>query len=561
MVRPVCRQHDQRDVLLEAENGVLRAELHEVSAERDELLAERARLAGELHSVSVERDELSAKLEAALAKIVELTKQVFGSRSERAGKDAADDRAQGAEGEGAEGGGARDGKRKRGQQPGSPGHGRRSYDHLPHEERVHEPDPARLVCPTCGARYVAFGEERSEEIDVEVVIRVIVHVRPTYRRGCGCETAKGIVAAPPPNKVVPRGRFSAGFLAHVVVAKFLLGLPVSRICAALSMAQAGFAPSSVIGALQAIGPLISPLAGAIRVHNAVSPHLHMDETSWKVFEVIEGKTGYRWWCWIFVGDDSTAYVIKPGKGADVAAAHLGIDLDTKSPVLPGGATLLASSDFATCYQRLGREVDGFVNLYCWAHIRRYFIRAAAANAALKPWADAWVARIAKLFELHRAWAAAVPGCPEEAAACVELRGLIAEIDATRTAQSADPDLTQAAQKVLATLDHEWVGLVAFLDHHGLPLDNNTAERGLRRPVVIRKNCYGSGAAWSATFAADAWSILATASQNHLNPFVYLKAYLTACANQGGKAPEGAALERFLPWAVSEADRSAWADTS
>jgi len=87
-------------VSLEAENGVLRAELHEVSAERDELLAERARLAGELQSVSVERDELSAKLGAALAKIVELTKQVFGSRSERAKKDAADDRAQDAEGEG-----------------------------------------------------------------------------------------------------------------------------------------------------------------------------------------------------------------------------------------------------------------------------------------------------------------------------------------------------------------------------------------------------------------------------------------------------------------------------
>lgn len=99
------------------------------------------------------------------------------------------------------------------------------------------------------------------------------------------------------------------------------------------------------------------------------------------------------------------------------------------------------------------------------------------------------------------------------------------------------------------------GLVTFLDHHGLPLDNNAAERGLRRPVVIRKNCYGSGATWSAAFAADAWSILATAAQNHLNPLAYLKAYLSACATQGGKAPEGAALERFMPWAACEADRA------
>ena len=79
--------------------------------------------------------------------------------------------------------------------------------------------------------------------------------------------------------------------------------------------------------------------------------------------------------------------------------------------------------------------------------------------------------------------------------------------------------------------------------------------------MIRKACYGSGSIWSAELAADAWSILATATQNHLNPLAYLKDYLSACAEAGGEAPKGAALERFLPWATSEADRAAWADTS
>jgi len=253
--------------------------------------------------------------------------------------------------------------------------------------------------------------------------------------------------------------------------------------------------------------------------------------------------------------------VKPGRGADVAAAHLGIDLDAETPMLPGGATLLASSDFATCYQRLGREVDGFVNIYCWAHIRRYFIRAGAAHAALKPWADAWVALIAELFKAHRAWGMAVSGSPGEAACLAEVSKVVGEIDANRLAQAADPDLGAAAKKVLATLEHEWDGLIAFLGHPGVPLENNAAERGLRRPVVIRKACYGSGAAWSAGLAADAWSILATASQNHLNPLAYLRAYLVACAEAGGKPPADAALGRFLPWAVSEADRAAWADTS
>jgi len=558
--RAACREDDERIVGLEAENVVLRGEVGELSAEK-------ARLAAALKEVSAQRDELSATGEALRAKIVELTKQVFGRRSERAKKapdiiDANSWPAGTPEPGGQPEPSAEPGeKRKRGQQSGRPGHGRRNYDHLPHEERVHEPDPELLVCPRCGAPYVAFAEERCEEIDVEVIVKVVVHVRPTYRRGCSCEATKGIVAAPPPAKVVPRGRLSAGFLAHVVVAKFVLGLPITRVCAALSMQGAGFAPSSLVGALQSLAPLLAPLADAIRARNVTSPHLHMDETSWKVFEVLAGKAGYRWWCWIFVGDDTTAFVIKPGKGADVAAEHLGIDLDAETPMLPGGARLLASSDFATCYQRLGREVSGFVNIYCWAYIRRYFIRAGDAHVILKAWADAWVCLIAELFKAHRAWGIARAGSAEEALALTEVQAVIARIDATRAAQGADPDLDPAAKKVLATLDHEWEGLVAFLDHPGVPLENNAAERGLRRPVVIRKACYGSGSIWSAELTADAWTILSTAAQNHLNPFAYLLAYLGACAEAGGEAPKGAALERFFPWAASETDRSAWTDTS
>lgn len=92
---------------------------------------------------------------------------------------------------------------------------------------------------------------------MEVVVKVIVHVRPTYRRGCDCEEAKGIVAAPPPPKVIPRGRLSAGFLAHLVVAKFVLGLPISRICASLAMEGAAFAPSSMVGALRGLASLLA----------------------------------------------------------------------------------------------------------------------------------------------------------------------------------------------------------------------------------------------------------------------------------------------------------------
>ena len=79
----------------------------------------------------------------------------------------------------------------------------------------------------------------------------------------------------------------------------------------------------------------------------------------------------------------------------------------------------------------------------------------------------------------------------------------------------------------------------------LPLDNNSAERALRGPVIGRKNFHGSGAVWAATLAADVWTVTATAARHDQQPLTLLTDYLQACAANGGKAPDD--LDPFLPW--------------
>jgi hypothetical protein len=37
----------------------------------------------------------------------------------------------------------------------------------------------------------------------------------------------------------------------------------------------------------------------------------------------------------------------------------------------------------------------------------------------------------------------------------------------------------------------------------------------------------------------------------------MTAYLEACADAGGRPPQGQALQRFLPWQASPADLAAW----
>jgi transposase len=524
-----------------------------IAREPDEvarLTAENAALRAERDRLLVRVSELEAQLEAAKAELVKLT-LALRHESERTQRQPAPTEPDAGSSDGA--GADRGARRRRGQQRGAPGHGRRSYDHLPTTEVVHRPSPEALVCPSCGYPYAEGpGEERSEELHWEVVLTRVIHRRPRYHRTCSCPGVKGLLTAPPPPKVIAKGRMSAGLLARLVVAKYVVGTPCSRLAKALAMEGAELAPGTLAGLLAALAPLLAPLAAAIRARNAASAVLHVDETSWPVFVVVVDGERRRWWLWVFVGEDSVAYVIRPDRSATVLADHLGVELDDEAPCLPGGPVVVCS-DFFSAYQRLGRSVEGFTNSWCWAHMRRHVVAAAKAHPrTCGVWAKQWLERIGELFATHRRLVLAEPGSHDAGVARAELARVVHDIDATRAIEAVDPHTPRAAAKVLATLEREWEGLMVPIAAEG-DLDNNSAERALRSPVVGRKNYYGSGAAWSAQLAADAWSITATVALAGWNPLTHLEAYLTACANNGGRPPEGAALLAFLPWGADSAD--------
>jgi transposase len=102
------------------------------------------------------------------------------------------------------------------------------------------------------------------------------------------------------------------------------------------------------------------------------------------------------------------------------------------------------------------------------------------------------------------------------------------------------------------------GLIAHREFPMISLDNNTAERIIRGPVVTRKNAGGSRNEDSARLAAVIWTVTATIQMAGLNPPTYLTAYLDECGRNNGKPLSGPALGRFLPWNASPEDLQAWA---
>jgi len=277
---------------------------------------------------------------------------------------------------------------------------------------------------------------------------------------------------------------------------------------------------------------------------------------------------------IIIGPDTVCFVMDPTRAGAVLARHAGIDEKTGQLTADddgGPRRLVISSDFYKVYESAGKKADGLVNLFCWAHVRRHFVRAGDASPVqLKYWIQAWLERIRDLYTAHdglmAAWQdAAAPAAQEKTAARARLEaahatwdGAITAIDEARKKQMTAPGLQEPAKKALATLDREWDGLIAHRDYPMVSLDNNAAERQIRGPVVTRKNAGGSRNGDTARNAAVIWTVTATAQMAGLNVLTYLTAYLNECGRNGGKPLAGRALEPFLPWNASPEDLRTWA---
>jgi hypothetical protein len=131
---------------------------------------------------------------------------------------------------------------------------------------------------------------------------------------------------------------------------------------------------------------------------------HGDETRWEVFEEVDGKTGQRWYLWVMQSASVVFYRMAPGRGADSPKAHFAkLHKDLVDVVLVG--------DRYSAYKCLAKDCDDLILAFCWAHVRRDFLKAARSWPELARWMFAWVDDIRELYRLNQARLAAWrPNC-------------------------------------------------------------------------------------------------------------------------------------------------------
>lgn len=424
-------------------------------------------------------------------------------------------------------------RRPRGQQHGSTGHGRTLQTQLParHEDATLD----KAQCPACGLAFNSFAStEDAQVLEIEVkAYRRVIH-RHRYTPACQCGCVSGIVSAAAPARLINRGKFGISVWTSVLLDKFLYGRPSQRLLQDLADHGLNMSPGTLAGGLQAIAPLFKPVDAALQLKLRSEPYWHADETRWAVFVNIVGKVGHRWYLWVFHSSSVVHYVIDQTRAADVIITELaGVDQG------------VISCDRYSGYKRFARLNPGVVLAFCWAHVRRDFLELANSYPQSAQWALQWVDRIGQLYRLNGLRLKTCMDSPERASTQHDLEQALQQMATQCAAGVANHELFPPAAKVLESMTCHWSGLTVFVACPWVAMDNNTAERDIRGPVVGRKNFYGSGCEASAELAATMYSTLATMKLWGLNARTWLAAYLQACADNGNQPPKD--INTFLPW--------------
>jgi len=482
-LRTVVRQLQQEVCELRRENGELRQQVSELVCDVGYWKS--------LHARAVERNtKLQAELDQAQAEIRQLKAERFGKQSEKQSatdrsNDLDDPQEQAAP------------KKKRGQQPGRPAPKRRDYSHLSErEEQIDLPDDAK-ICACCGKPLADLGySDDSEQIEIEITVYRRVVRRKRYRRTCDCADRPRTVTAPLPPKLLPKSIYGTSLWVHLLLEKFHLQRPMHRTIEQLRLLGLSLASGTINDGLKRIEPLFTPLYDAIRARHVQSAYFQADETRWKVFVEKAGKTGHLWWLWLFASEDSVVYVLDPSRSHDVPQSHF-----------PDDVLGVMMVDRYSGYKAMQQvKVGKLLLAFCWAHVRRDFVRVGKGYPELTAWAIAWLSRIRELYRLNRERLRHPIGTVEFAAADARLRQHVAAMAEQRDRELANDKLREPCRKVLVSLNEHWSGLTLFVDDPRIPLDNNYGERLIRNPAVGRKNYYGSGAEWAGRLGMMLFSI-------------------------------------------------------
>ena len=437
--------------------------------------------------------DLMAKLDAALKRIEQLERQLYGKKSEKMPSPSTELRRMESPDE-AEARRLAALERRR---------ERAALKEQIEPESIRHPVPdAAKSCPKCGGTADrAVGDGKCTTEYEYVPGRFLRREHTQEKLACGC--GQYIATAPPPPRALDKSLYGPGFIAHLITMKCADSLPLYRLAKQYERVGIPMARSTLTDLFHAAATKLEPLWNRLLRLIAGSRIVLADETP-----LMMQKPNRRGFVWTFIAEKLIAYRFSASRSGQTAVAVL------------GGTTGALVVDAYTGYNRV-TEPDGRTRAGCNAHARRAFFEA-QSSAPIE-------ARIAldlflEVYRVeHEAKARRIVRTPEHLA-----------LRQTRSRQVMDrlkvwllderskhPPKSPLGGAISYTLN-QWIPLTRFLDDASIPVDNNQSERALRVVALGRKNFLFVGDEDAGEHLAGLYSLVSTCEANGVDPIAYIQ---------------------------------------
>jgi transposase len=410
-------------------------------------------------------------------------------------------------------------------------HGRRKLPaHLPRIPIEHDLDEDQKNCPCCGNQRQRIGSEQSEQLEyVPANFIVLQHLRHKYAcphcNSAKCPKCDGqgqIEIAVKAAQGVESCLAGPGLLAYVVTSKLADHLPLYRLQQIFCRQEVDLNRSTMSGWMNAAAKLVQPLYQLLCDRVRQSEVLHTDDTIVPVQSEGHCRQG-RLWTYCAAEHCGTAgyivYHYTPTRSAQGPLDWLGT------------WTGFLQADAYAGYDKLYARGD-VTEVACWAHTRRKFFDAQESDPARSLW---------MLEMIRRLYAAEEQTQDRLHARQTQSAPLLEQIRLWLIQQQPQVLPKSPIGAAIGYALNQWPALMVYTSDARLSIDNNVAERALRRVAVGRKNWLFAGHDESAQGQAVLWSLIASAQRHELDVQLYLRSVL---AHLPGLPPDE--LPSYLP---------------
>ena len=406
---------------------------------------------------------------------------------------------------------------------------------LPRDTVEIEPSEEDKICPDCHQQKQRIGEEVTEKLDyIPASIRVQRIIRPKY----ACKHCENHVSiADLPAMAIDKGIPAEGMLAYVLTSKYADHLPLNRLEGMLQRHDIDVNVSTMCDWVARCADLLKPLVARMREAILASPKVHCDATVMPVKSKKRKGSTYNGYLWAYLGTLNDVYFeFTPSQSRDGPNAFF------------EGYTGYVQVDAHSSFDDLFQEGTGMTEVGCHAHARRKFDQAmdhdpVRSVQALLIWKD--------LYQLEKQ--AKDDGlAPED---LLEVRQeksvpLLKQLHGCLIDWKPQVLPKTPIGKAITYSLNQWEALNRYTEAPILSIDNNFAERTLRRVALGRKNWLFAGSEAGAKRAAVIYSLVASCKLCGHDPYAYFRDVLSKISTHPANR-----IDELLPrhWTKSAAD--------